>query len=60
MENILDSFAHCMSFENGLTYDQARGIITWMENEGALDYDTLRETYAEPEVNEVPVKLHIV
>lgn len=60
MENILESFTHCMSFENDLTFNQAAGIVEWLQNEGALDYDTLRETYKEPEASDVPVRLHVV
>ena len=60
MEKILDSFAHCLSFENGVSLDHAREIISWMDTEGALDYDVLRQTYEEPEASDVPVRLHIV
>jgi hypothetical protein len=48
LENILESFSACLAFENGMDIETARSITTWLENEGALDYDVLRETYAEP------------
>lgn len=55
MENILESFTNCMAVENGLTEDAAKSLTTWLENEGVLDYNILRETYEEP-----TVKLHLV
>lgn len=48
MEEILESFSNCMAFENGIDIEAARSMTKWLENEGALDFDTLRETYVEP------------
>jgi hypothetical protein len=47
--DILDSFAQCLAFENNVPIEAARSLVTWMENEGVLDYDILKETYLEPE-----------
>lgn len=48
MENILESFTACLAFENGVDITAARSMTQWLENEGVLDYDILRETYQEP------------
>jgi hypothetical protein len=62
MENILNSFTACMAFENGISAEQAQSLTTWLENEGVLDYQILRETYDEPkaEVTEARPNLHLV
>lgn len=33
--------------ENGLNPDTATKLVTWLDNEGILDYDIVRETYSE-------------
>ena len=48
MDNILESFTACLGFENGFDYDTATSLVKWLEDEGVLDYDVLRETYQEP------------
>lgn len=32
-----------------LTLDQAKKVVQFLENEGLVDYDTLKETYLYPE-----------
>jgi len=48
MKTILESFTQCMAFENGIDIEAARSMVNWLQDEGALDYATLTETYQEP------------
>lgn len=48
MNNVINDFTASLAYENGLSHDIAVSLVEWMENEGVLDYDILKETYAEP------------
>jgi hypothetical protein len=45
--DIYQQLAACMSHENNITFDTAESLVDWLTNEGVLDYDILKETYAE-------------
>lgn len=48
MTNPIECLAACMSHENNITLEEAQSLVNWLENEGVLDYDILKETYEEP------------
>lgn len=45
MKTIINNFASSMAFENGISFDAAMELVTWLGNEGVLDSDILRQTY---------------
>lgn len=45
MENITAAFTASLAFENDILPSVATRVVAWLETEGALDYDVLRETY---------------
>jgi hypothetical protein len=48
MKNIIEDFTASFAFDNGLSFETATSLVEWMENEGVLDYDILKEVYSEP------------
>jgi hypothetical protein len=50
MNKFIEDFTASFAFENGLSFDTAHSLVHWMENEGVLDYDILKETYSEPQL----------
>jgi hypothetical protein len=45
--NVFEGLASSMAFENVIEPALASQIVVWLENEGILDYDILKEVYLE-------------
>ena len=46
LNNVISDFTASLAYENGLSHDIAVSLVEWMQNEGVLDYDILKEVYA--------------
>lgn len=45
MSNLNQRLAADMAFENNIDFSLAEQLTTWLQNEGIVDYDILKETY---------------
>jgi hypothetical protein len=45
MINVYEELAVDLLMAGNFTIDQTRQIVTWLQNENLIDYDTLKEYY---------------
>lgn len=48
MDDVFDMLAVSMAFENNLDHETAEQLVRWLDSEGVLDYDILKEVYLDP------------
>lgn len=49
---MMQALAYCLSHELSLSPDKAADIVEWLEDEGVLDYQIIKETYEPSAAND--------